>query len=144
MGHTHALMLQAAMASSLYNVHAKHTSNSGFDRTFMPCSGYFYALPNNEQSTKYRGLTSSAKQIFYKSVGLPIARGKLVYEFNFHLTVSITVVRSIETPPNHPKPPPNHPKPLPYILAISYNAQNILLGHSRPLRGGRGHVPPPP
>ena len=25
----------------LYNVHAKHTSNSGFDRTFMPCSGYF-------------------------------------------------------------------------------------------------------
>ena len=33
-----------------------------------------------------------------ESVGLPIARGKLVCEFNFHLTVSITVVRSIETP----------------------------------------------
>ena len=37
-----AASLRSAMAGRLYNVHAKHTSNSGFDRTFMPCSGYFY------------------------------------------------------------------------------------------------------
>ena len=46
----------------IYNLCASHTSNPGFDRTFMPCSGYFYAPPNNERSTKYRGLTYSAKQ----------------------------------------------------------------------------------
>ena len=34
----------------------------------------------------------------------PIARGKLVCEFNFHIPVSITVVRSIETPQNSTKP----------------------------------------
>ena len=35
---------------------------NGFVRTFMPCLGYFYALPNNERGTKYRGLTYSARQ----------------------------------------------------------------------------------
>ena len=53
--------LQSAMADRLYNVHAKHTSKSGFDRTFMPCSSYFYLLSNNEWGTKYRGFTYSAK-----------------------------------------------------------------------------------
>ena len=28
------------MAGCLYKHHSKHTSNSGFDRSFMPCSGY--------------------------------------------------------------------------------------------------------
>ena len=31
--------MRAATTDRLYNVHAKHTSNSGFVRTFMPCSG---------------------------------------------------------------------------------------------------------
>ena len=44
--------LRAAMASHLYYVHAKHTSNSGFDRTFMPCSGYF--LCTTEQRAGYQ------------------------------------------------------------------------------------------
>ena len=38
-----------------------------------------------------------------------IARGKLVCEFDFHLTVSITVVRSIEKKTNHPKIPQTTP-----------------------------------
>ena len=45
------VFLRLAMAGRLYNVHANQTSNSGFDRTFMPCSGYFYLLPNNERGT---------------------------------------------------------------------------------------------
>ena len=28
------------MAGRLYKLQSKHTSNSGFDHTFMPCSGY--------------------------------------------------------------------------------------------------------
>ena len=34
------MLLRSAMAGRLYKHHAKHTSNSGFDQTFMPCSGY--------------------------------------------------------------------------------------------------------
>ena len=37
-------LLRAAMAGRLYNVHAKLTSNSGFDQTFMQCSWYFTVL----------------------------------------------------------------------------------------------------
>ena len=44
----------------------------------------FYALPNKEWGTKYRGLTYSAKQTVRESVGQTIAQGKLVSEFNFH------------------------------------------------------------
>ena len=33
-------LLRSAMAGCLYKLHAKHTSNLGFDQTFMPCSGY--------------------------------------------------------------------------------------------------------
>ena len=32
--------LRSAMAGRLYKLQSKHTSNSGFDQTFMPCSGY--------------------------------------------------------------------------------------------------------
>ena len=32
--------LRSAVAGRLYKHHSKHTSNSGFDRSFMPCSGY--------------------------------------------------------------------------------------------------------
>ena len=45
----------------------------------------FLALPSNERGNKYRGLTYSAKQNVRESVGLPIALGKLVCEFDFHL-----------------------------------------------------------
>ena len=56
------MLLRSSVAGRIYNLCAYHTSNSGFDRTFMPCSCYFYALLNNERGTKYRGLTYSAKQ----------------------------------------------------------------------------------
>ena len=32
-------LLRSAVASRIYKLCAKNTSNSGFDRTFMPCSG---------------------------------------------------------------------------------------------------------
>ena len=34
------LSLRSAMAGPLYELQSKHTSNSGFDQTFLPCSGY--------------------------------------------------------------------------------------------------------
>ena len=33
-------LLWSAVAGRLYKHHSKHTSNSGFDRSFMPCSCY--------------------------------------------------------------------------------------------------------
>ena len=33
-------LLRSAMAGRLYKLQSKHTSNSGFDQTFMPSSGY--------------------------------------------------------------------------------------------------------
>ena len=33
-------LLRSAMAGRLYKLQSKHVSNSGFDQTFMPCSGY--------------------------------------------------------------------------------------------------------
>ena len=71
---------------------------------------FFYSLSHNEWGTKYRGLTFSAKQTVCESVGIPIARDKLVCEFNYckvgvnlpsqlykQLTVSKAVVREILT-----------------------------------------------
>ena len=37
------VLLRSAIAGRLYNVHAKHTSNSGFVRTFIPCSVFLFA-----------------------------------------------------------------------------------------------------
>ena len=34
------VFLRSAVTGRLYKHHSKHTSNSGFDRSFMPCSGY--------------------------------------------------------------------------------------------------------
>ena len=36
----HKRSLRSAMAGRLYKLQSKHTSNSGFDQTFMPCSSY--------------------------------------------------------------------------------------------------------
>ena len=33
-------LLRSAVVGRLYKHHSKHTSNSGFDRSFMPCSCY--------------------------------------------------------------------------------------------------------
>ena len=33
-------LLRSAVAGRIYKHHSKHTSNSGFDRSFIPCSGY--------------------------------------------------------------------------------------------------------
>ena len=75
---------------------------------------------------KYRGLTYSAKQTVREICRATyIARAKL--EFKFHLTVSITVVRSIETPkttkkhPNHPNTPNSHQTP-----TITVYTRNII------------------
>ena len=35
-----AELLRSAKAGRLYKLQSKHTSNSGFYQTFMPCSGY--------------------------------------------------------------------------------------------------------
>ena len=128
------------MAGRICKLSAKHTSNSGFDRTFMPCSGYFYALTNNERVTKYRGLSYSAKKTVHEICRATYSASQT--RLRIYLTVSTTVVQSIENTPNHPKTPQttqntshfHQPKPLPYILAISYNAR-FFLGHSWPFRG---------
>ena len=75
-----SILLRSAMAGCLYNVHAKHISNSGFDRTFMPSSGYilFSGVPNIMDGPTARSKLSVNME------WLPIARGKLVCEFNFH------------------------------------------------------------
>ena len=44
------------------------------------------------------GLPTARNNTVRESVGLPIPRGKLGCEFDFHPTVSIIVMRSIETP----------------------------------------------
>ena len=72
-------LLRSAMAGRLYKLHSKQTSNSGFDQTFMPCSGYI--LFAAEQRVGY--------QISCVDLQLPIARGKLVCEFDFHKEASI-------------------------------------------------------
>ena len=46
------ILLWSAVAGSIYNLCAKHTSNSGFDRTFMPCSDYFLCAA--EQQARYQ------------------------------------------------------------------------------------------
>ena len=78
----------------------------------------------------------------HESVGLPIARGKLVCEFDFHFTVRITVVRSIETPQNTPnihQTTQNH-----YRI---YSQYHIMCDFFRTLTsssGGGGHLSPSP
>ena len=59
-------LLLSAMAGRLYKLQSKQTSNSGFDQTFMPCSGYILFAAEQRVGyqtwgTKYRGLTYSAK-----------------------------------------------------------------------------------
>ena len=68
-------LLRSAMAGRLYKHHSKHTSNSGFDLTFMPCSCYI--LFAAEQRAGYQISWVDPQSV--KSVGLPIARGKLVF-----------------------------------------------------------------
>ena len=89
------------------------------------------------------GLPTARSKTVRDSKGLPIARGKLVCEFDFHLTVSITIVRSIEKTQNTP----NHPNLHQTITVYSqYHIMRDFLGHPRPLRGGGGgsYAPKPP
>ena len=86
----------------------------------------FNALRINERGTKYRGLTYSVKQTVCEICRATYSASQT--HLRIYLTVSITVVQSIETPkttPKHPKPPQTSTKPksLRYILAISYNVQ---------------------
>ena len=135
------------MASRIYNLCANHTSNLGFDRTFInKCSAQaiFMRCRTTSGVPYIVGLTyvTARSKTVRESVGLPIARGKLVCEFNFHLTDSIIVVQSIETPPNLHQTTQNH-----YRIYSQYHIMcNFFLGHSRPLRGGDTcpQAPPPP
>ena len=45
-------LLRSAMAGRLYKLQSKHTSNSGFDQTFMTCLGYILFAP--EQRVGYQ------------------------------------------------------------------------------------------
>ena len=87
----------------------------------------FYALPNNEQGNKCLGLTNSAKQTVREICRATYSASQT--RLRIYLTVSLTVVQSIETPQTTktpktplPKTPKTStiPKPLPYI---SYNAR---------------------
>ena len=73
-------LLRSAMAGRSYKLQSKHSSNIGFDQTLKPCSGYI--LFAAEQRVGYQPTARSKLSV--KSVGIPIARGKLVGEFNFH------------------------------------------------------------
>ena len=135
-------LLRSTVAGRIYKLPAKHTSNSGFDRTFKPCSGYFYALPNNERGTKYRGLTYSAKRTVREICRATYSASQT--HLRIYLTVSITVVQSIETPkppnntPKHLKLPPN---PNHCHIYSRYHIMRDCLGHLWPFRGsGTGIV----
>ena len=56
------LLLRSAVAGRIYKLCAKNTSNSGLTEPLCRAQASFYALPNNERGTKYRGLTYSARQ----------------------------------------------------------------------------------
>ena len=109
----------------------------------MPCSGYFYVLPNNNQGTKYRGLTYSTKQTVRAICRATYSASQT--RLRIYLTISITVSQSIgtsQTTQKTPKTPQTStkPKPLPYLLAISYNARffRTLMAFSG--EGGGGGV----
>ena len=46
----------------IYTFFANHISNSGLTEPLFHAQAILYAVPNNEQGTKYRGLTYSARQ----------------------------------------------------------------------------------
>ena len=96
-----------AVAGLIYNLCANHTSNSGFDRTFMLCSGYFYALPNNQGGTKYSGLTYSAKQNCpWICKATYSGRQTRLWIWSVSLTV-VWSIKRLKTSLKHPKPPPS-------------------------------------
>ena len=64
----------AAYIMLMQNTHQIQVSTEPLCRA----QAIFYSLLNNEWCTKYRGLNDSAMYTFCESVGLPIARGKLV------------------------------------------------------------------
>ena len=51
------VLLRSAMAGRLYKLQSKHTSNSGFDQTFMPSSGYIFFAA--EQRVGYKAFQKS-------------------------------------------------------------------------------------
>ena len=60
--HKKHVLLRSAVAGRIYKLCAKNTSNSGLTEPLCRAQASFYALPNNERGTKYRGLTYSARQ----------------------------------------------------------------------------------
>ena len=71
-------LLRSAVAGRIYKLCANHHQIQVLTEPLCLAEAILNALPNNERGTKYRGLTYSASE----SVGLPIARGKLVCEFD--------------------------------------------------------------
>ena len=104
----------------------------------------FYALPNNEQGPKYRGLTYRVKQTVLEICRATYSAIKLVCKFNFHLTFSITVVRSIKTPqttPNLNQTTLNHYRIYSQYYIMREKKSRELTASSG---GGRTRAPRPP
>ena len=130
--------LRSAVAGRIYNLCAITHQIQVLTEPLCRAQATFYALPKNEQGTVGYPKARS------KTVRESIARGKLVCEFDFHLTVSITVVRSIETPQTTPKlhqTTQNHNG-----IYSQYHIMRDFLGHSLLLRlaGEEGACAPNP
>ena len=103
----------------------------------------FYVLPNNERGTKYRVLTYSAKQTVREICRATFTPSQT--RLRICITVSITVVQSIETPQTIPKTPQTtqNTSNFPHTQTITVYTRDIIycaifLGHSWPFRGGGG------
>ena len=93
----------------------------------------------NERGTKYRGLTYSAKQTVREICWATYSASQT--RLRIYLTVSITVVQSIETPqitekqPKPPKTPQTSTKPKPLLYYLRYH---IMLDFFRTLMAFSG------
>ena len=95
----------------------------------------FYSLPNNERGNKYRGLTYSAKQTVREICRATYSASQT--RLRIYLTFSITIVQSIETPPNHPKTPQTSTSPNPNHYRI-YSRYHIMRDFFRTLMAFSG------
>ena len=131
--------LRSAVAGRIYNLCAITHQIQVSTEPLCRAQAVFMRCRTTSRVPNIVGLPTAPS----KTVRESIARGKLVCEFDFHLTVSITVVRYIETPKTTPslhQTIKNH-----YRIYSQYHLmRDFFYGHSRPLRwaGGGGHVPP--
>ena len=75
-------LLRSALAGRIYKLCANHHQIQVLTEPLCLAQAILNALPNNERGTKYRGLPTARGKNVRESVGLPIAHGKLVCEFD--------------------------------------------------------------